>query len=83
MFNKLLHVCEGWKKNEKVFTSVRVDLSNENKIESDNQKETMKRETRRICKLKKIEACLNDKMTMSLRTSSNTVFPLTSRHMKS
>ena len=47
-FNKLLPIYEREKRNERAFTSVRVEVSNENKIESDYQKEKMKKGTHRI-----------------------------------
>ena len=61
-FNKLLPICEREKRNKQAFTSARVDISNENKIQVDYEKETTNRGTYRICNLKKIEVCLNDKM---------------------
>ena len=50
---QVLPIYKREKRNERAFTSVRVEVSNENKIESDYQKETMKKGTHRICNLKK------------------------------
>ena len=59
----MLPVHEREKRNESVFTSVRVDTCNETKIDSGKQKEIIKRGLIVFFNLNKLETCLNDKLS--------------------